>query len=125
MGWVAVLIGAIIMYFFNFPMIDPILSILIALFVLKNVYTNLREISRIILQGTPQSIETDDLKSEILSLDSNIDSIHDFHLWTVDGKYNVLTIHVVLKEPRNQQQMVELKEIIRNKLHEKKWNISP
>ncbi len=119
LGWVAVLIGAIIMNFYNVPIIDPILSILIALFVLKNVYTNLREISRIILQGTPQSIETDDLKSEILSLDSNIDSIHDFHLWTVDGKYNVLTIHVVLKEPRNQQQMAELKEIIRNKLHEK------
>lgn len=119
LGWVAVLVGAIIMYFFNFPIIDPILSIAIALFVLKNVYTNIREISRIILQGTPQSIETDPLKAEILALNENINSIHDFHLWTVDGKYNVLTIHVVLKKPQTQDELASLKEIIRSKLREK------
>lgn len=119
LGWVAVLVGAIIMYFFKLPIIDPILSIAIALFVLKNVYANIREISRIILQGTPQSIETDDLKSEILTLDEDIDSIHDFHLWTVDGKYNVLTMHIVLKKIKNQEELIGLKEIIRNKLHEK------
>lgn len=119
LGWAAVLVGAIIMYFFKLPIIDPILSIAIALFVLKNVYANIREISRIILQGTPQSIETDHLKSEILTLDEDIDSIHDFHLWTVDGKYNVLTMHIVLKKIKNQEELIGLKEIIRNKLHEK------
>lgn len=119
LGWVAVLIGGIVMYFFKFPIIDPILSIAIALFVVKNVYVNLKEISQIILQGTPQSIETDDIKSDIIHLDSNIDSIHDFHLWTIDGKYNVLTIHIVLKESRTQEELAELKQIIRNKLNEK------
>ncbi|MFV0471164.1 MAG: cation diffusion facilitator family transporter [Paludibacteraceae bacterium] len=113
LGWVAVLVGALIMHFFNLPIIDPLLSIIIAIFVLKNVYGNIREISRIILQGTPQSIETENLKLKILKIDDEIQSIHDFHLWTVDGKYNVLTMHIVLKTAKTPKELVELKEKIR------------
>lgn len=113
LGWVAVLVGALIMHFFNLPIIDPLLSIIIAIFVLKNVYGNIHEISRIILQGTPQSIETENLKLKILKIDDEIQSIHDFHLWTVDGKYNVLTMHIVLKTAKTPKELVELKEKIR------------
>ncbi|VBB44778.1 Cation diffusion facilitator family transporter [uncultured Paludibacter sp.] len=119
LGWAAVLIGATVIYFWKIYIIDPILSIAIALFVLRNVYKNVREISRIILQGTPHSIETENLKSEILKIDENIQSIHDFHLWTVDGNYNVLTIHLVLKEKRNLEQLSALKDKIRQTLNEK------
>lgn len=118
LGWVAVLIGALIMKYYKIPIIDPVLSIFIALFVLKNIYFNLREISRIILQGTPQSIETENLKSEIISLDKNIVAIHDFHLWTVDGNYNVLTTHIVIAEQKPQEELSLLKEKIRDKLHD-------
>lgn len=119
LGWVAVLIGAIVIYFFpNLTIIDPILSIAIAIFVLKNVYHNIREISRIILQGTPHNIETEELKEKILEIDKNILSIHDFHLWTVDGNYNVLTMHVVLSQMKNKNELAELKEKIRNNLKE-------
>ncbi|MGC3976873.1 MAG: cation diffusion facilitator family transporter [Paludibacteraceae bacterium] len=116
LGWVAVLVGAIVMYFFDIPIIDPILSIAIALFVLKNVYGNLKEISRIILQGTPKSIETEHLKTDILNIDENIDSIHDFHLWTIDGTYNILTIHIVLKQPLDCKKQSILKDKIRLQL---------
>lgn len=119
LGWVAVLIGAIVMYFFDLPIIDPILSIAIAVFVLRNVYKNLREIARIILQGTPHEIETEQLKNEIIALSENIVSVHDFHLWTVDGTYNVLTMHVVLKNGQSAEIQAALKRQIRQKLNEK------
>ena len=119
LGWVAVLIGAVVMYFFDLPIIDPILSIAIAVFVLRNVYKNLREIARIILQGTPHEIETEQLKNEIIGMNENISGIHDFHLWTVDGTYNVLTMHVVLKNGQSTEIQSALKQQIRQKLNEK------
>lgn len=119
LGWVAVLIGAAVMYFFDLPVIDPILSIAIAVFVLRNVYKNLREIARIILQGTPNEIETEPLKNEIIGMNENISGIHDFHLWTVDGTYNVLTMHVVMKSAQSMEVQAALKHQIRRHLMEK------
>jgi len=118
LGWIAILIGSVVMYFFDVPVIDPILSILITIFVLSNVFKNVRELSRIILQGTPQTIETDDIIEQIKHID-NIDSLHDLHIWSVDGNYNVLTIHVVLNTSQSLEQLSELKNKIRQKLQEK------
>lgn len=49
LGWVAVLIGGIVLYFFDIPVIDPILSVAITLYVLYNVVRNLRQSMKILL----------------------------------------------------------------------------
>lgn len=118
LGWSAVLIGAIIMKFTNFYIIDPILSVLISFFILFNVFKNIREVLRIILQGTPEQIKTDEIEATVREIEA-IDNIHDLHLWTVDGTYNVLTIHVVLKTPQTMEDLSALKTQIRNKLTQK------
>jgi len=53
LGWLAVLIASIIMQFWDLPILDPILSLLIALYILYNVFKNGKESIRIILQGIP------------------------------------------------------------------------
>lgn len=116
LGWIAVLIGSAIMHFTYAPIIDPILSILIAIFVLSNVYRNLRDLFRIILQGTPEEIKTDDLVKSLEGVTS-IDSVHDLHLWSVDGTYNVLTVHVVVTSELSMEQLSEVKDSIRNILN--------
>jgi cobalt-zinc-cadmium efflux system protein len=67
LSWVAVLIGAVVMYFFNVPIIDPILSLFIAGFILYKVIKNLRETFSIVLQGVTADVElktvTDYLKN--------------------------------------------------------------
>ena len=118
LGWGAVLIGSTIMHFTHLYIIDPILSILISVFILFNVFKNIRELFRIVLQGTPQEIKTDEIEALIKEIDG-IENIHDLHLWTVDGSYNVLTIHVVLKTTQSMEQLSQLKSKIRNKLSEK------
>ncbi len=95
LGWIAVLIGSIIMMYFDAPIIDPILSILITAFVLFNVYKNIKESMRIILQGTPTDITVEDIEDKIKSVDKVL-STHDCHLWSLDGTYHILTAHVVL-----------------------------
>lgn len=115
LGWVAVLIGSVLMYFFDVPVIDPLLSVAISIFVLYNVYKNLKQSLRIILQGTPHDIDTNEISFQLKSIDG-VQDVHDLHIWSVDGEYNVLTVHVVLKNATESPIIAEMKQTIRTML---------
>lgn len=95
LGWIGVLVVSIVMLFVNLPILDPILSIAITIWVLYNVYNNLRDTFKVLLQAVPEDVDTQKLKEEINKIE-NIHSIHDFHLWTQDGLSHVMTLHVVV-----------------------------
>jgi len=97
LGWVSILIGSVIMYFFNAPFIDPILSVGIAFFVLSNVYKNIRQTLHIILQGIPDNVDIEEISQQLQEF-KGVEDIHDLHVWSVDGNYNILTVHVVLNK---------------------------
>ena len=117
LGWLAVLVGAGIMYFVDAPFIDPLLSILISLYILFNVYRNIRQSMQIILQGSPGVVSPDEVEKAVKSLEK-VSGIHDLHIWSVDGEYNVMTLHVVLSEPLSMNQLHQLKAEIRKRLHQ-------
>ena len=96
LGWIAVLIASVVMMFVYIPILDPLLSLLIACYILFNIYRNLKDTFRIILQGTPDNINESEIKENILSV-KGISSVHDLHLWTIDGQYNIMTVHVVVE----------------------------
>lgn len=97
LGWMATLVGALIMHFQYFPLIDPILSILISIYILYNVFKNLKESFRIILQGTPSSVNIDKIHETVLSIPQVLD-LHDCHAWSMDGDFNILSIHLVVEK---------------------------
>ena len=114
LGWVAVLIVSVVMYFVDLPILDPILSLCITAWVLYNVYFNLRDNLRIFLQGVPEDVDSEELVEEVLRLEGVL-SVHDVHLWTLNGEQHIGTLHLVydcerLTEPR---QLAELKEAVR------------
>ena len=115
LGWIAVLVGAGIMYFVDAPFIDPLLSIAISLFILINVYRNIRQSLRILLQGSPGAVDLKKVEHSILKIDE-VQGVHDLHAWSIDGEYNVLTIHVVLHAPQPMEELLRLKLIIRDAL---------
>ena len=115
LGWIAVLVGAGIMYFVDAPFIDPLLSIGISVFILSNVYRNIRQSLRIILQGSPERLKVDEIEQTLLKIE-NVAGIHDLHVWSVDGEYNVLTLHVVLSGALPIENTHRLKSDIRKKL---------
>jgi cobalt-zinc-cadmium efflux system protein len=115
LGWVAVLVGAGVMYFVDAPIIDPLLSIGISLFILYNVYRNIRQSMQIILQGAPAAVDMDEVQRAIVKMEG-VRSVHDLHAWSVDGQYNVLTIHVVLQREQTMEELGLLKAAIRDTL---------
>jgi cobalt-zinc-cadmium efflux system protein len=97
LGWVAVLVASIVMMFVNLPILDPILSLGITTWVLWNVWGNLRDTFRILLQATPEGIDIAKLTDEIADI-KDVKSIHDLHVWSQDGVTHVMTVHVVSSE---------------------------
>ena len=113
LGWVAVLIASIVMHFTDFPIIDPILSILITGYVLFNVFRNLWKSLRIFLQATPENMNLEEIKAKILEM-PKVCGIHKFHLWTLDGNYNVLSIHIEVAETDSLAEVGQIKSSVKN-----------
>ncbi|MEM9297189.1 MAG: cation diffusion facilitator family transporter [Bacteroidota bacterium] len=121
LGWVAVLVGSIIMMFTDAPFIDPLLSVLISLFVLYNVYKNLRKSMLVILQGIPEDISIDHIHQKLKDM-PEVTDIHDCHAWSMDGQYNILTIHLQLDKDYRLSEQAQLKETVRSKLKDESIN---
>jgi cobalt-zinc-cadmium efflux system protein len=115
LGWAAVLIGSIIMKFVDAPIIDPLLSLIIAIIILVNVYKNMRGAFQIILQGVPVAVSEERVR-EMFSKFGEIEDTHDLHIWTMDGSYNILTTHAVLKQPLEAEALELLKSKIKSEL---------
>ncbi len=96
LGWVVVLIGAIIMRFTDIRIIDPLLSIGTSLFILINTTKNLKEVLDIFLEKTPDSVDINELKEHLTEIDGVLD-VHHIHIRSIDGYNNYITLHVVAK----------------------------
>lgn len=117
LGWVAVLIGSILIYFFEWHIIDPLLSLGVTIFILVNVFRGLKDSFRVFLQARPDGLDVDELTNEIATKDL-VDDVHDMHVWTMDGEYVVASLHVVT-QATDPQQLVELRKSIRDIFQQK------
>lgn len=95
LGWVAVLVGAVIIYFTNWYWIDSILTWGIALFIAYNATHNLISTMKVLLQAVPENINIEELSNELKQIDG-VENIHDLHIWSLDGQYNVGSLHAVV-----------------------------
>ena len=93
-GWIIVLIGAIVMKFTNFALLDPILSILLAVFIFINAVKTLKEAFDIFLEKTPKDIDLNEIKEHLLKIDG-VKGVHHIHVWSMDGENNFATMHIV------------------------------
>ena len=115
LGWAAVLVGAIAMTIWHVPVLDPLLSIGIAVFVLWNVLRNLRRVGAVFLQRAPASFDVVEFERRLQAL-PNVVSSHHTHTWTIDGEHHVLSLHVVMEKGATREQVVEVKRAIRTEL---------
>ncbi|GAB4237652.1 MAG: cation diffusion facilitator family transporter [Ekhidna sp.] len=115
LGWVAVLIGAIVMHYTELPIIDPILSVMIAGFIIFNVIRNLKESFRIILQGTPSNIDLNEIHNTLNGIPT-IKGFHDCHAWTMDGRFHILSVHLEVSESSDMKDLEMLKREVKAKL---------
>ena len=97
LGWVVVLIGAIVMRFTDWAILDPLMSIGVAIFILVNVAKNLKEICEIFLEKIPNGVTVEEIRDHISEMEG-IKDVHHIHLWSMDGYHGYATMHVVSDE---------------------------
>lgn len=118
LGWAAVLVVSIVMHFVYLPILDPLLSLGITLWILYNVYFTLRDNFKILLQGIPEGISQQHLEDRIGRLPGVLD-VHDTHIWTLDGEQHIASLHIVHPKGLDSDSLCELKQQIRAIAHEK------
>ena len=112
LGWLVVLVGAVIMRFTDFVLIDPIMSIGVAVFIIVNALKQLKDIVDLFLEKTPHGVSVAEIKEHIEAIDG-VENVHHIHLWSVDGINACATMHVVTDcDPH------EIKEKVREELTE-------
>lgn len=112
LGWLAVLVAGVVMLFKEMPVLDPLLAAVITLYVLWNALKNLRRTGILFLQGVPESVDLPALEGRIKEL-AGIRGLHDLHVWSMDGSYHVISLHVMTHTPLTAAEIAELKGRIR------------
>ena len=96
LGWIVVLIGAIIMNFTDIKILDSIMSVGVAIFILIHSLENLKDVVDLFLEKTPKDVDIEELRNHLLKIKDVID-IHHIHVWSIDGFNNYATMHIVSK----------------------------
>ena len=95
LGWIVVLVGAVVMRFTDFYIIDPLMSLGVAIFILIHAIRNLKEILSLFLERIPESVDVDEIKAHVLQIDG-VKDVHHIHAWSMDGQNHYATMHVVI-----------------------------
>ena len=112
LGWVAVILMAIVLRFTDWYILDPLLSLVISFFILSKAIPRFWSTLKIFLDAVPEGVDIKQVKSDLEQLD-HVASLNQLNLWTMDGLEKNAIVHVCLKEI---EQMELCKESIRSKL---------
>jgi cobalt-zinc-cadmium efflux system protein len=95
LGWAAVLLGAVIIHFTGWTIVDPLLSVAISVFILVNAIGTLRKGTGILMQEIPAGIDMQEVRTRLMAI-PHVKDLHDQHTWTLDGSFVVHTVHIVV-----------------------------
>jgi cobalt-zinc-cadmium efflux system protein len=104
----AIVIGGIVLYFTKFVWIDPLLGILVALLIIKNTWSLLKDSLRLSLDGVPSALKLQDIKERILKV-PGIKGVHHIHIWAISTSDNAITAHLVFEQGFTQSQIAASK----------------
>ncbi len=118
-GAAGVLAAGLIILTTNFYLVDPLISIGLALFMLPRTWTIIKKAIHILMQGSPYNIPHEKVKESILKI-RGVTGLFDLHIWTITSGMHTLSAHVVIIDPSRSQEI--LQEI--NSTLEKKFKIT-
>ena len=114
LGWLAVILMAIVLRYTDWYILDPLLSLAISLFILSKAIPRFWSTLRIFLDAVPEGVDIKQVKNDLEQLD-NVASINQLNLWTMDGLEKNAIVHVCLDHVKH---MEVCKESIRGLLKE-------
>jgi len=99
LGSVAAIAAAIIIILTGWMAADPLLSVLVAVIILKSAYSLVRRSGHILLEGTPDHLDMDLIREKLITYLPEIMDVHHMHAWSLTAEKPIVTMHVQI-EPK-------------------------
>ena len=96
LGSIGAIVGAIVILATGWTPIDPLLSVLVAVLILRSAWSLLRKSTRILMEAAPESVDPDGLRRALLATVPGVRDVHDVHCWSLTTGQTMLTLHVAL-----------------------------
>ncbi|MBN8885571.1 MAG: cation transporter [Rudaea sp.] len=96
LGSVGVIVAAVVIQFTGWTLVDPIIAVLIGLWILPRTWTLLRQAGHVLMEGVPEGMDIAAVRREMLAT-AGVEQVHDLHAWTLGSRQSLLTAHVVLQ----------------------------
>lgn len=93
LGWVVVLVGAVVIRFTNLVWIDPIMSIGVAVFIFVQAVRGMGEVLDVFLEKAPRDVDAQELEAHLRNM-PRVTDVHHLHIWTMDGANHYATVHI-------------------------------
>lgn len=98
LGSVGAIAAALLMIFFGWGLADPIASVIVAILILVSGYRVTRDSFHILMEGTPEHFQLDDVKAALLRI-PHVSEVHDLHIWSITSGMPMLSCHIAIEAP--------------------------
>ena len=113
LGSIGVIVSAIVIYFTEWYVIDPILSVLIVIIILASTWRLTVKVFHVLMEEVPEHIAVYDLCDEVLDLEG-VTIIHDVHVWSLVSGYDMATMHILVDPSLTTVELGEMRQRVRN-----------
>ncbi|WP_031410126.1 cation diffusion facilitator family transporter [Geobacillus vulcani] len=106
LGSVGAIAAGLVMWLFGWYAADPLISILVAVLILKGAFAVVRQTVHILMEGTPMAIDQAEVKTALSGIEGVVD-VHDLHIWTITSGLDSLSCHLLIEDGRDAQAILQ------------------
>ncbi len=112
LGSVAAIISGVVIYFWGWLLVDPIVSVLICALIVFSSVRLLKEAIHIIMEGVPGHLDLPEVGEAMAGADERIKSVHDLHIWTLSSGHIALSAHIVLSDMADWPEVLKSEQVV-------------
>lgn len=106
LGSVGAIVAGVLILLFDWTVADPIISVVVALLILRSAWGIIRNSLHVLMEGTPQAIDAKEVKERLLEIEGVLD-VHDLHIWTITSGMDLFTCHIDVAKDTDEQQVLQ------------------
>ncbi|MDN4607949.1 cation diffusion facilitator family transporter [Sporosarcina highlanderae] len=102
LGSVGAILAGLFMLLFDWYIADPIISVIVALLILKSAWGVLKQSIHILMEGSPLTINKEEVIAELEGIEG-VNNVHDLHVWTITSGLDTFSCHILIDEDKEEQ----------------------
>jgi len=106
LGSVGAIAAGLLMYFFDWYIADPIISVIVALLILRGAWGVMKTAVHILMEGTPHAVDAQKVQHSLLAIEGVLD-VHDLHIWTISSGLDSLSCHLLIEDAADGQSVLQ------------------